>query len=164
MKLCIVRHGSAVVGSLDDISRGLTEQGTNEAAAAGRWLAKQSWNDAEMWVSPYFRAQQTAANINAGFEQHGSPLAQSDQNTLTPSSDVQSILELLVHQQRDLILVSHLPLVGRLAAALTEGQVFDQPWSPAECWILEGEIAASGCMDVSAVWYPALEHQAQAGF
>jgi len=67
------------------------------------------------------------------------------------------LLNDLTAQEQDLILVSHLPLVGHLAAMLVDGQLYDQPWSPAECWILQGDLAAAGCMSVDAVWYPVLD-------
>ncbi|WP_221798564.1 phosphohistidine phosphatase SixA [Oceanobacter mangrovi] len=152
MKICVVRHGSAMAGQLDDVSRGLTESGLREVVMAGKWLASQQWNNPVIWASPYHRAQQTAAAIS-----EASGLDVDTHPTLVPSADVQPILDDLVQQQRDLILVSHLPLVGRLAATLIDGQAYDQPWSPAECWVLEGDIAAAGCMSVAAVWYPALE-------
>jgi len=151
VKVCIVRHGSAVVGSLDDMNRGLTEQGRQQAQQAGEWLATQQWDKPSMLVSPYLRARQTADQIRLSL-----PLHEAVNELLTPSADIQTLIDAMTTAENDLILVSHLPLVGRLAAALTEGHIFDQPWSPAECWVLEGDVAASGCMQVSSVWYPAL--------
>lgn len=152
MKICIVRHGSAVTGNLDDEHRPLTEKGVVQAQAAGRWLAQQGWNNPEVMVSPYYRARQTAAAIQGSL---GFP--ESESGLLVPSADVSTLTSLLCDRSNDLILVSHLPLVGRLAAWLVEGQQFDQPWSPAECWVLSGDVPGPGCMSVSAVWYPALE-------
>lgn len=153
MKICIVRHGAAVIGSLDDAHRPLTEKGVVQAQAAGRWLATQEWNDPVILVSPYFRAKQTAEAIRESL-----PLDMSETVFLTPESDVKALISSIAEVERDLIMVSHLPLVGHLAAWLVEGQVFDQPWSPAECWVLSGDIAGPACMSVSAVWYPALEN------
>lgn len=157
MKICIVRHGSAETGADADELRSLTEKGFQQAQGAGRWIQsliaeQQLADDVLICHSPYLRAQQTAgAVINAT----GKSGQQCD--LITPQGDVTQILDWLVAQERDIVLVSHLPLVGRLAAKLVEGQVFDQPWSPAEAWLLEGDIAASGCMTVTGVWYPALE-------
>jgi|TARA_R110000868_G_scaffold200228_4_gene447480 phosphohistidine phosphatase len=152
VKICIVRHGSAVVGSLDDQHRGLTDKGRHQAQAAGGWLAEQEWQNPQIWVSPYYRAQQTAALISESM-----PLDMENHASLIPSSDVTPIVDELIERDGDVILVSHLPLVGRLAAYLVEGQVFDQPWSPAECWVLSGDIAGPGCLSVESVWYPVLE-------
>lgn len=153
MKICIVRHGAAVIGSLDDAHRPLTEKGVVQAQAAGRWLATQEWNDPVILVSPYFRAKQTAEAIH-----HSLPLCLLESAALRPDADVNALVESFGEAERDLIIVSHLPLVGHLAALLVDGQVFDQPWSPAECWVLSGDVAGPACMSVSAVWYPALEN------
>lgn len=153
MKICIVRHGAAVVGSLDDEHRPLTEKGVLQAQAAGRWLSSQEWNDPAILVSPYFRARQTAEAIRESL-----PLSLDQTLLLKPEADVKALVSSLAEVERDLILVSHLPLVGHLAAWLVEGQLFDQPWSPAECWVLSGDIAGPACMSVAAVWYPALEN------
>jgi phosphohistidine phosphatase len=40
---------------------------------------------------------------------------------------------------------------------MVDGEVYDQPWSTAECWVLEGDLIARGCMRVSKTWYPGLE-------
>ncbi|MDP2546743.1 phosphohistidine phosphatase SixA [Oceanobacter sp. 4_MG-2023] len=151
MKICIVRHGSAVIGSMDDQHRELTEKGRFQAQAAGEWMAEQEWNDPVLWVSPYYRTQQTASLIAESL-----PLDMEEHAFLVPSSDVNTVVDELLSQERDIILVSHLPLVGRLAAYLVEGQVFDQPWSPAECWLLSGDVAGPGCLSVESVWYPVL--------
>ena len=43
------------------------------------------------------------------------------------------------------------------APVMVDGEVYDQPWSTAECWVLEGDLIARGCMRVSKTWYPGLE-------
>ena len=58
-----------------------------------------------------------------------------------------------------MIVVSHLPLVGRLASLLVDGRALDQPWSPAEGWVLSGDLFAPGCMTVDQIWYPALDRR-----
>ena len=157
MKVCIVRHGSAEIGADEDSQRSLTEKGRQQAQGAGRWLATLVAdgvvaNDAKIFASPYLRARQTAEAIA-----EASSLTLSEFADITPHGKVERIVEKLIREEKDIILVSHLPLVGRLAAKLVDGQIYDQPWSPAECWLLEGEVAGSGCMSVASVWYPALE-------
>jgi len=152
VKICIVRHGSAEPGAVNDRSRALTARGLAQADGAGKWLAQQSLHNADVYVSPYLRAQQTAVEI-AGHT--GLDLVITDH--LTPDADILALLATIESRSDDLILVSHLPLVGHLAAYLTDGEVYEQPWSPAEVWILEGDIPGPGCMSVKAVWYPVLE-------
>jgi len=152
VKICIVRHGSAEPGAVNDRSRALTARGLAQADGAGKWLSQQPLNNAEVYASPYLRTQQTAGEI-AGHT--GLDITTVD--LLTPDADIHALLATIESRTDDLILVSHLPLVGHLAAYLTDGEVYEQPWSPAEVWILEGEIAGPGCMSVKEVWYPVLE-------
>ncbi len=152
MKICIVRHGSAVSGAVQDQNRGLTDRGAGQAAGAGRWLAQQTFNNPRILASPFLRAQQTAQAIAGSLA-----LAVETMPHLVPDGDLQQLLSDLSVQEQDLILVSHLPLVGHLAAMLVDGQLHDQPWSPAECWILQGDLPTAGGMIVDAVWYPVLD-------
>ena len=157
MKVCIVRHGSAEAGVDSDESRSLTEKGFQQAQGVGRWIGsliedQQLSDSLQICHSPFLRARQTAEAVS-----EACGLKAIEIGLITPSGDIEQLLEWLMTQDRDVVLVSHLPLVGRLAAKLVEGQVFDQPWSPAEAWVLEGDMAASGCMTVTKVWYPALE-------
>lgn len=151
MKVCIVRHGSAVSGAVQDQNRPLTPRGQQQAIAAAGWLSQQVLNSPRLLCSPYLRTRQTAQAIADTLG-----IAADILPSLTPDADVRHLLDELSLLQQDLIVVSHLPLVGHLAALLVDGQVYDQPWSPAECWLLDGDIAAAGCMTVEAVWYPVL--------
>lgn len=151
MRLCIVRHGSAVSGAVQDQSRELTDRGREQASAAGTWLAQQPLQAPRLLASPYRRAQQTAELIGQALG-----IVPEVVPELVPDADVRHLVEELTAQDRDLILVSHLPLVGHLASLLVDGQVYEQPWSLAECWLLQGEVAAAGCMTVESVWYPVL--------
>jgi phosphohistidine phosphatase len=76
---------------------------------------------------------------------------------LQPEMTPQKVVDELCKLQQDIVLVTHLPLVGRLASLLIDGSIFDQPWSPAEIWQLEGDVFAAGCLENTDVWYPALE-------
>jgi len=152
VEIYLVRHGLAEPGDPYDQSRLLTERGQAQAAGAARWIKQQLSGAAQVWASPYVRTQQTAQPIAAALccevETHG---------CLEPDQTPQKVVDDLVDQSGSIILVTHLPLVGRLASLLIDGQVMDQPWSPAEVWKLKGEVFASGCLDSSAVWYPVLE-------
>ncbi len=150
MKLCIVRHGAASF-TTPDPERQLTAAGAKQARIAGQWLVAQFPKKPRLIASPYTRAQQTATIIA---EECG--LQIETWNSLTPDASVKAVIEQLSKVSDDVILVSHLPLVGHLAALLVDGRVYDQPWSPAECKLLEGEIAAIGCMTTTSVWYPVL--------
>lgn len=151
-RLFIFRHGTAVPGMDLDSERTLTPAGENEALCAGAWLAPLLSEDTRLIVSPYLRAQQTAQALATPFELE-------TWAELTPSGDPGGISELLIEETRDVIVVSHLPLVGRLASLLVDGRALDQPWSPAEGWVLSGDLFAPGCMTVAQIWYPALDRR-----
>ncbi|MAK91708.1 MAG: phosphohistidine phosphatase SixA [Oceanospirillaceae bacterium] len=153
MKIYIVRHGSAIQGAVNDSSRSLSAKGEKQAKGAAAWLKEQVGEDAvQILASPFQRTMQTAAAIS---EALGTQIETSE--NLTPDANLKALLDDLTACTNDLILVSHLPLVGHLAAVLVDGEIYDQPWSPAEVWQLEGDIAASGCMTVKGVWYPVLD-------
>jgi phosphohistidine phosphatase len=153
MKLCIVRHGVAVLGADSDEQRVLRPEGLQQAQRAGRWLVSAGLSQARLMTSPYVRTQQTAGEIANALGGQPQMLAE-----LVPGGEPQQVVEQLQSITDDVVLVSHLPLVGRLAALLVDGEVYDQPWSPAECWLLEGDVFAAGCMTVTQVWYPELEN------
>lgn len=131
---------------MPDPERQLTADGRHQAKAAGQWLVAQFPRKARLIASPYLRTQETAAIIAAE-----TGLQVETWSSITPDADIGFLLDKLAGISEDLILVSHLPLVGHLAAMLVDGRKYDQPWSPAECWLLEGEVLAAGCMSVSHI-------------
>lgn len=150
MKIFIIRHAQAVTGNGDDPSRALDEQGQQQAKQLAHWLSEQSHGEFKLLSSPYLRAKQTASEIagalNSEIEEHA---------TLTPNSSTEEALNTIYQYDQDLILVSHQPLVGRLSSQLVDGDNTDQPWSTAECRVLEGDVAHSACMQMKTLWYPA---------
>ena len=152
MKLYLIRHGAAEAGAADDQSRKLTAQGESQALGAANWLAKNIDGPVTIWASPYLRTQQTAAPIAKAL---GADIVVH--TCLQPEMTPRKVVDELCDEVQDIILVTHLPLVGRLASLLTDGSVFDQPWSPAEIWQLEGDVFAAGCLINTNVWYPVLD-------
>ena len=152
MELYLVRHGIAEPGDPYDQNRQLTERGLAQAAGAARWIQQQLSGEAQVWASPYVRTQQTGRPI--------AELLECDlvsHSCLEPDQTAQKVVDDLSAQTGSIVLVTHLPLVGRLASLLIDGQVLDQPWSPAEVWQLKGDVFAAACLESAAVWYPVLE-------
>lgn len=152
MKLYLIRHGAAEAGAPDDMSRHLTERGESQALGAASWLANNIKGPVTLWASPYLRTQQTAVPIAKALG-----IDAVAHTCLQPEMTPHKVVDELYREQKNIILVTHLPLVGRLASLLTDGVVFDQPWSPAEIWQLEGDIFAAGCLTNTDVWYPVLD-------
>ena len=152
MELYLIRHGLAEPGDPYDQNRALTERGVLQAEGAARWVKQQIKGQAQVWASPYKRTQQTATPVAEALG-----VSIQSHSCLEPDQTPQKVIDDLVEQTGPIVLVTHLPLVGRLASVLIDGQVFDQPWSPAEVWQLKGDVFAAGCMESAAVWYPVLE-------
>ncbi len=152
MKLYLIRHGEAVSGNTYDVNRPLTARGAQRAQRAANWLAKTIEGPVSIWASPYLRTQQTAEPIakalDADIVSH---------HCLQPEMTPQKVVDELIAEHQNIILITHLPLVGHLASLLIDGEIFDQPWSPTEIWQLEGDVFAAGCLENTDVWYPALE-------
>jgi phosphohistidine phosphatase len=152
VKLYLIRHGEAVIGRTGDANRQLTERGEQHAKSAARWLAKTIKGPVEIWASPYLRTQQTAAPIADALG-----VEVIVHSCLQPEMTPKKVIDDLVVETQNIILITHLPLVGHLASLLIEGVILDQPWSPTEIWQLEGDVFAPGCLVNTDIWYPALE-------
>ena len=81
--ILIMRHGEATPMQADDAARQLTETGHQEASRMGQWLATHHKPDA-LLVSPYIRAQQTAADAT----QHISLQFNETCNDITPDGAI----------------------------------------------------------------------------
>lgn len=152
MELFLVRHGLAEAGDPYNKDRQLTERGLKQVEGAARWVKQQVSSPVVVWASPYYRTLQTAEPFEKLLGSQVVP-----HRCLEPDQTPQKVIDELTESDQSIVLVTHLPLVGRLASVLIDGQIFDQPWSPAEVWHLTGDVAAAACMESKAVWYPVLE-------
>lgn len=149
-KLIIVRHGAAVFGADQDESRQLTSHGEMEATYAGEWIKRHiSLASPKLISSPYLRAIQTAQVIA-----NSTGVTCETKEFLTPDNSPIRVVDFLLEETSDLILVSHQPLVGRLASLLVNGLDSPDVWQTAECRMYSGDIMASGCMTHEKSWLP----------
>ncbi|WDE13330.1 phosphohistidine phosphatase SixA [Thalassomonas haliotis] len=129
MQLYIMRHGQASPIANSDAERQLTKQGHFEAEIMGKWLKNMQVNLDHLLVSPYVRAQQTAAMVKATLNWSG-PSTNCD--FITPSGNaaqVHDYLDGMLAQSQGksstdkgietLLVVSHMPLVSYLVEDLT---------------------------------------------
>ena len=156
MRLIIMRHGQAVAQAATDALRPLTEKGRHDALAVGKWLLQQS-NQARIapdivLISPYARAQQTAAQVLAEAPQW----SREDVGWITPDdSPSQVVRQLAARSESAIMLVSHQPLVSGLLALLVGEQAASRiAFTPATAVILEGEMIAFGAMRLVGVCDP----------
>lgn len=146
VQLAIVRHGEAERGSGDDAARALTARGREEVVATARLLGKHLPGGARVVCSPLLRARQTAdlLAVELGLQ------APETVPGITPDDDpvraLRNLGKLLV-EGRPLIVASHMPLVGALAALLEHGDMRLAPGVPTGAAIvLEGEHIVAGLM------------------
>lgn len=142
--LFIMRHGEAAPG-LPDSSRRLTARGEKEATTMASWLASRQsrgqLGTPQVIASPYARAQQTAKIIAKALG-----VSLTTYPGITPEDSPQAVCDWLVGKEGDLVLVSHMPLVGALIGLLVEGRADRGIGFPtAAIAELEADVWAAGC-------------------
>lgn len=141
MQLYIMRHGQASHTGNSDAERQLTKQGCFEAEIMGKWLNTMQPDLSHLLVSPFIRAQQTSAVVQA---MYNNTLQSTTCNMITPSGNasqvhdyIDGMLDGLIVSRFDglsdhseinknhkdseqaLLVVSHMPLVSYLVEDLT---------------------------------------------
>ena len=122
MKVVVMRHGDAVLGADDDAARALTSLGREQSRAMALWLQQQMPHLDRVLVSPYLRAQQTWQTIRDLFGEVRVDVL----DELVPhghSAPVADYLRALEGEVENLLVISHLPLVGYLVADLCPVQL-----------------------------------------
>lgn len=118
MKVCIMRHGEAGFSASSDSSRSLTSLGIKQSKQVGQWLREQDFQFDLGLVSPYLRAQQTLELLSSQV----SVFQIETQDLLVPGGNPSQIVNLLTmlpsYNVKNVIIVSHLPLVGYLVSEL----------------------------------------------
>ncbi|HVT42982.1 MAG TPA: phosphohistidine phosphatase SixA [Thermoanaerobaculia bacterium] len=143
--LILVRHGDAEAGGSDD-QRALTQRGRDEIDRIGRWAARNGIRVARIGHSGKRRAEETAAILAA----HLSTPAGGVLEGLRPNDDPRIVARLIEETEELLLVVSHMPLVGRLAALLVAGDAdldrFRIPTGSAIALVREGSVWSVGWM------------------
>ena len=122
--ILIMRHGEATPMQADDASRNLTSVGQQQAEKMGLWL-QASHAPCALLVSPYIRAQQTAA----GVKKHNAFLFEETCSDIVPEGNPQiatDYLETLIamHPECDTwLVVAHMPIVSYLVDQLSAGNM-----------------------------------------
>jgi phosphohistidine phosphatase len=153
MNLYIMRHGESSWDTQIDSERSLTDFGQQQATAVGQYLSEANISVDLVMVSPYKRAQQTANKVLDKF-----PLVKTiESSNFTPESSVAVAQESVeAAGDKNILLISHLPLVANLAGYLTadDSASRGQHWSPATIACLRGDDFLPGCMIVQWIKSP----------
>jgi len=118
MVLYLVQHAEAA-SATEDPGRSLTQKGRREAAAIGRLLARLEVTCREIRHSAKRRAEQTAEIIAAELSPRPPLVAASG---LAPNDPVEPLQATLEAEGEDVMLVGHLPHLGKLASLLLAGK------------------------------------------
>ncbi len=128
MKLCLVRHAEAK-SEAEDPRRPLSDQGIETVRRVAEFLrASGAVTPAEVRHSTKLRAKQTAEMLVHGL---GWKVRLREVPGLDPLDDVAPLADALAGERKDLVLVGHMPHLGRLASRLVGAdsaqEAFDFP-------------------------------------
>ena len=123
MKLYLIQHGEAA-SEEENPSRPLTEKGTEDVKKTASFLAKIGPGPLSIRHSSKLRARQTA-QILAGSLGPGCEVREVE--NLSPQDPVQNLAGELNEATGDLMLVGHLPHLGKLASILLTGSESRNP-------------------------------------
>ena len=117
MRLYLVQHGQAKPKDLDP-QRPLTEQGVGDVGNLAEFLKPLGVSVAAVWHSGKTRALQTAEILAPALP---GPPQVHQRDGLAPNDPIDPVRDELAGADRDLMIVGHLPFLGKLAAALVVG-------------------------------------------
>jgi phosphohistidine phosphatase len=118
MKLYLVQHGEAVPEAADP-ERPLSAKGREEVAAVAGWLRARGVRTGAIWHSTKLRARETADIFAEALLAGKRP---QERDGLAPSDHPEALLDELSAPEGDLMIVSHLPFLGKLASLLITGR------------------------------------------
>jgi len=158
MKIILMRHGQAEdyphpssthpEDNRSDSARQLTEYGRQQAAQTADYIMEHYRPDYFV-VSPYDRAQQTLAELQA----RATDVPASIQDNITPSDDAHAALIELGHIEADcLVVVCHMSIIAHIASLLTGAS--PEAFSLAEARVFEMEFVMSGMAKESDRFVP----------
>ena len=117
MKLYLMQHGEATSEEANP-SRPLTEKGAHDVEKIASFLRQAGVGSVRTRHSGKLRARQTAEIIAAS---PGSAAQVQEAGNLSPNDPVQNLVEEVGKMTADLMIVGHLPFLGKLASALLTG-------------------------------------------
>ena len=117
MKLYLVQHAESKSEKMDP-ARGLSEKGQADVKKVAAFLKTLRLVVEAIWHSGKTRAVQTAGILGQAVSAKQGVI---QQNGLAPLDPVQPIQEKISQVSEDLMIVGHLPFMGKLASSLAAG-------------------------------------------
>ena len=115
MKLYLVQHGEAK-SEKEDPDRSLTDRGAAEIRAVAEAARRAGLKPAQMFHSGKRRAQQTAAILAEAWH---CPLEEAA--GLRPNDDIRPWIDRIAAENKELMLVGHLPFLQKIVMRLVSG-------------------------------------------
>ena len=138
MKIILMRHGQAEDETRPDSARQLTDFGQQQARQTAEYITAHYQPDYFV-VSPYVRAQQTLAALQAQLP----TVPSSVRDNLTPSDDArQALHEIADIEAKCLVVVCHMSIVAYIAGLLTND--YPESFSLAEARVFEMDFVMAG--------------------
>ena len=117
MRLYLVQHGEALSKDVDP-ERALSDVGRADAEHLASFLAPRRLTISRVLQSGKLRAKQTAEILAGAF---ASELTPEETNGLNPLDEPQSLLRTIAGLQEDVLIVGHLPFLGKLVGQMLTG-------------------------------------------
>lgn len=117
MKIYLLRHGDGIATGSDD-ERPLSGKGKSDIQHLANFISPLKLSIAYLLHSKKFRAQQTAKILSSGITINKGIETRSE---LDPLAFVGDMIEEIYARNEDLLLVGHMPFMGKLAAQLMIG-------------------------------------------
>jgi phosphohistidine phosphatase len=117
MKLYLVQHGEATTEEVDP-SRPLTAKGQSDVQKIASFLKGAGLSPMVIFQSGKTRARQTAEILAT---QLGPDFQVKEREGLAPNDSVHGLLKEVSEIPNDLMIVGHLPFLGKLASTLLAG-------------------------------------------
>lgn len=142
MKLYVLRHGEAEPYVATDQSRPLTERGRDDVRRVIKSVQEELRGMAVVLASPYLRAQQTADIACESIV----PLQRESRAELVPETALTDFFNMLQQRdERNVLLVSHQPLVGRVVEQMCGNFAAEYAMSTANLVRIDCDYPAPGC-------------------
>jgi phosphohistidine phosphatase len=117
MKLYLVQHAKAA-SKQEDPQRPLTDEGFGDIQKVAKFLRPLELKVDYIWHSGKKRAEQTAGVLSEVVEVEIQAAAHEG---LGPNDDVAVLKEEIISDQKDVMVVGHMPFVSKLASLLLTG-------------------------------------------
>ncbi|MFW6159262.1 MAG: phosphohistidine phosphatase SixA [Planctomycetota bacterium] len=117
MNVYLVQHGEAR-SKEEDPDRHLTDEGVEHAEKIARFLEPLAIPVGSVWHSGKTRAEQTAGTLASGLAVSEGV---TERDGLGPNDDVGAVADALSESADDVMIVGHMPFMGKLASLLVVG-------------------------------------------